>query len=89
MEAEATRVGAKFNPRPKKGKNTAADGAQTAQAARAALNIRDNKVGDVDDFELTIEDASGHQVTSNFQSVRDRDQKVAVGVVAKLRRKSV
>ena len=28
---------------PKKGKNTAADGAQAAQAARAALNIRDNK----------------------------------------------
>ena len=41
-------------------------------------------MGDVDEIELTIEDASGHQVTSNFQSVRDRDQKVAVGAVAKV-----
>ena len=76
-----TRVAQKFGERiPKKGKNTAAHGAHAAQAARSVLN----KMGDVDKMELTIEDASGHQVTSNFQSVRDRDQKVAVGAVAKV-----
>ena len=32
---------AKFTPRPKKGKNTAADAAQAAQAAQAVLNVDD------------------------------------------------
>ena len=71
MEAEATLVGAKFTPRPKKGKNTAADAAQAAQAAQAVLNV--------DDLPLDVEYANGQQ-----GQVHDSAWSMAVGAAKKV-----
>ena len=71
MEAEATRVGAKFTPRPRTGKNTAADVAQAAQAAQAVLNV--------DDWPLDVEYADGQQ-----GQVHGSAWSAAVGAVTKV-----